>query len=54
MYIYGGMNLHSYFADFWKLDLVKLEWIQLETDYEDRSLRLVSVHGLTIIKYPQM
>ena len=42
MYLYGGMNLHSYFADFWKLDLVKLEWEKLETDYEDPSLKVVS------------
>ena len=54
MYIYGGMNLHSYFADFWKLDLVKLEWIQLETDYEERSLRVVSGHREKLDRTPSL
>ena len=54
MYIYGGMNLHSYLSDFWKLDLVKLEWIQLETDYNDRSLKVVSGHREKLDRTPSL
>ena len=54
MYIYGGMNLHSYLSDFWKLDLVKLEWIQLETDYNDQSLKVVSGHREKLDRTPSL
>jgi len=31
MYVMGGTNGHSHLSDFWRLDLVKLEWTKLET-----------------------
>ena len=36
MYVLGGTTGHTFLADFWRLDLVKLEWTKLET-YINRS-----------------